>query len=113
MDGAVAPLTTGTFDDVVMSAPRPMLVDFWSEACEPCKAMMPVLAQIALECAGNICVGTVKLDDAPDLAGRFEIMTLPTLIVFSNGAPLKRITGATGKDRLLEELSEFLRHEGA
>jgi thioredoxin 1 len=113
MDGTVTPLTTTTFDDVVLRAGRPILVDFWSEACEPCKAMMPVLSQIALKCAGDLRVGTVQRDDAPELAGRFEIMTLPTLIVFIDGAPLKRITGAAGKDRLLEELGEFLHHEGA
>jgi thioredoxin 1 len=70
--------------------------------------MVPVLEQIARECAATLRVGAVRLDDAPDLASRFEIMSRPTLIVFSEGVPRKRLTEAAGKDRILDEFREFL-----
>jgi thioredoxin 1 len=68
----------------------------------------PILEEIAAEQAGSIRIAKVNVDEAPDLARRFEVMSIPTLILFSNGVPAKRMVGAKGKPQLLEELAEYL-----
>ncbi|GAA2700827.1 thioredoxin family protein [Nonomuraea recticatena] len=101
-------LTVADFDGELMSAgTRPFLVDLWASGCGPCKALAPVLEEVAAEQAGRLRVGMVQLDHAPELAGRFEIMALPTLIVFIGGVEKKRLTGSLTKTELLAELEEF------
>ncbi len=83
-------------------------MDFWSPGCGPCKALAPVLEEIAAEQAGRLRVGTVQLDHAPEIARTYEVMALPTLIVFVGGVEKKRLTGALAKAELLAEIEEFI-----
>ena len=108
MVGAITNLSETTFDEEISSSTEPILVDFWAEWCGPCKMLTPILEEIANEQDGVLRVAKVDVDQAPDLARRFEVMSIPTLIVFNNGAPATRIVGARGKHQLLDELSEFL-----
>jgi len=108
MAGAIVNLSETTFDEEVASSSEPVLVDFWAEWCGPCKMIAPILEEIAAEQAGSIRIAKVNVDEAPDLARRFEVMSIPTLILFSNGVPAKRMVGAKGKPQLLEELAEYL-----
>ena len=108
MDGAILNLSETTFDEEVMSSTEPILVDFWAEWCGPCKMLAPILEEIANEQVGVLQVAKVDVDQAPNLARRFEVMSIPTLIVFNDGTPAKRFVGAKGKHQLLDELSEFL-----
>lgn len=108
MAGAITNLSETTFDEEISSSTEPMLVDFWAEWCGPCKMLTPILEEIANEQDGVLRVAKVDVDQAPDLARRFEVMSIPTLIVFDNGTPAMRIVGAKGKHQLLDELSEFL-----
>jgi len=85
-----------------------VLVDFWAEWCGPCKMIAPILEEIAGEQAGKVQIAKVNVDDHPDLAMRFDVMSIPTLIVFKDGQAQKRLIGAKGKGQLLEELSEYL-----
>lgn len=102
-------LTMDNFDDDLVGAgTQPFLVDFWVQGCGPCKALAPVLEEVAAEQADRLKVGTVQLEHAPELAGRYEIMALPTLIIFVGGLEKKRLTGALTKAELLAELEEFL-----
>ncbi len=101
-------LTDATFDEEIAGSDQPVLVDFWAEWCGPCKIIAPILDQIAEEQAGKIRVAKLNVDDNPDIARRFDVMSIPTLIVFQDGKPAKRMVGAKGKGQLLEELSEFL-----
>ena len=78
-----------------------MLVDFWAEWCGPCKMIAPILDEIAREQAGKVKIAKVNVDEQPDLARRFDVMSIPTLIVFKDGAPAKRLVGAQGKGQLL------------
>ncbi len=108
MAGAITNLTDATFDEEIGSASQPVLVDFWAEWCGPCKMIAPILEEIADEQAGSLNVAKVNVDDAPSLAQRFGVMSIPTLILFDAGEPAKRLVGAKGKPQLLEELAEFI-----
>ncbi|HET7487927.1 MAG TPA: thioredoxin [Acidimicrobiales bacterium] len=101
-------LTSTTFDEEVGSATEPLVVDFWAEWCGPCKMIAPVLQEIADEHAGSIRVAKLNVDDHPDIARRYDILSIPTLIVFKDGRPELRLRGAKGKRQLLEELAAFL-----
>ncbi len=108
MATGITDLTEETFDEEVSSSELPVVVDFWAEWCGPCRMVAPVLEQIASENAGSLRVAKVDVDDAPGIARRFQIMSIPTLMVFQDGVPKKRLVGAKGKSQLLTELAEFL-----
>ena len=106
-DGIVT-LTDATFDEGVGGADAPVLVDFWAEWCGPCKMIAPTLAEIASEQKGKLAIGKLNVDDNPDTARRFDVMSIPTLLVFKDGQQVKRLVGAKGKGQLLQDLAEFI-----
>ncbi len=85
-----------------------MLVDFWAEWCGPCKMVAPILDEIAGEQAGKLRIAKLNVDDNPNIARRFEVMSIPTMILFKDGLAEKRLVGARGKGQILQELSEYL-----
>jgi len=101
-------LTDASFDETIGSASEPVIVDFWAEWCGPCKMIAPILDEIASEQAGKLTIAKLNIDDNPEAARRYDVMSIPTLIVFQDGQPKKKLIGAKGKGQLLEELSEFL-----
>jgi thioredoxin 1 len=101
-------LTDATFDEEVKSSSEVIVVDFWAEWCGPCKLIAPVLDEIASEQAGKVTIAKLNVDENPGIARRFDVMSIPTLIVFKDGEPQKRLVGAKGKGQLLEELADFL-----
>ena len=108
MSDKIDTLTDATFDEHVKSSDVPVLVDFWAEWCGPCKMISPVLEEIAEEQAGKIRIGKLNIDDNLDVTRRFEVMSIPTLILFKDGEVQKRIVGAKPKGQLLEEISAYL-----
>ena len=108
MAGAISNLSETTFDEEIGSATEPGLVDFWAEWCGPCKMVAPILEEIADEQAGALRIAKVNVDEAPELARRFQVMSIPTMILFRDGEPAAQIVGAKGKAQLLEELSAHL-----
>ena len=106
--GTIETLTDSTFDEEVAGSSEPVLVDFWAEWCGPCKMIAPVLEEIATEHPGKLRIVKLNVDDNPSAARRYDVMSIPTLIVFRDGQPAKRLVGAKPKGALLEELSEFL-----
>lgn len=108
MAGTAITLSEETFEEVVRSSTEPILVDFWAEWCGPCKAIAPILDEISQEQAGKLRIAKLNVDQAPRIAQSFQVMSIPTMILFSNGEPVKRLVGAKPKAALLGELAEFL-----
>jgi len=101
-------LSDATFDESIGAAELPILVDFWAEWCGPCKMIAPVLEEIAAEHGEVISIAKLNVDDNPNIARRFDVMSIPTLLVFADGEVRKRLVGAKGKAQLLEELSDII-----
>jgi thioredoxin 1 len=108
MAEGISTLTDSTFDEEIGAASEPVIVDFWAEWCGPCKMIAPILEDIAHEHEGKVRIAKLNVDDNPDAARRFDVMSIPTLIVFRDGQPVKRMVGAKGKGQLLQELAEFI-----
>jgi len=107
MAEGIVPLSPSPSDETVASSDKPIIVDFWAEWCGPCKMIAPILGEIAAEQPG-ITVAKLNVDDNPDIAMRYNVMSIPTLLVFDKGEVRKKLVGAKGKGQLLQELSEFL-----
>ena len=97
-----------SFAETVLASATPVLVDFWATWCGPCRMVAPVLDEIARERAGVLTVAKVDVDANPGTARDFQVVSIPTLILFKNGKPVKRIVGAKGKAALLRELDDLL-----
>jgi thioredoxin len=105
---SIITLSDALFDETVNGSDVPVLVDFWAEWCGPCKMIAPVLEEIAREHNGKIAIGKLNVDDNPDTARRYEVMSIPTLMLFHNGSLEKRLVGARSKNQLLAELAQFI-----
>lgn len=105
---AVLEITDKNFESEVIKSNVPVLVDFWAEWCGPCKAIGPIVDQISNELEGKLKVGKVNVDDAQDLAAKFNVMSIPTLLIFKDGEQIEQIVGAMSKDVLLEKINAKL-----
>ena len=99
MSDTITHLTNSTFSEVVASADRPVVVDFWATWCKPCLAIAPILEEIAAEYGDKVLVAKIDVDENADTARQFDVRSIPTLIVFEDGQPTNRITG--GRSQLL------------
>ncbi len=109
MSANITTLSDSTFDEEVKASSEPVLVDFWAEWCGPCKAVGPILEEIAGEKAGSLKIAKLNVDDNPELTRRFEVQSIPTMILFKDGQPTDlKIIGAKSKSQLLADLAPYL-----
>ncbi|MBP7929082.1 MAG: thioredoxin [Acidimicrobiia bacterium] len=108
MANGVQVLDTATFDEVIGAADKPVLVDFWAEWCGPCRMIAPVLENVAANHGSKITISKLNVDENPDIAQRFSVMSIPTLIVFKDGKEDKRLIGSKPEAALLADLAEYI-----
>jgi thioredoxin 1 len=101
-------VTDATFRDDVLASDKTVIVDFWAEWCGPCKMVAPVLDEIAGENKDKITIAKLDIDRNPSAARDYQVMSIPTMIVFQDGKPVKQIVGAQPKAKLLEALADYL-----
>jgi thioredoxin 1 len=106
--GGTVEVSDASFSTDVLSSSKPVLVDFWATWCGPCKMVAPVLEEIAVERAGQLTVAKLDVDNNPETARDFQVVSIPTMILFKDGQAVKRIVGAKGKAALLRELSDVV-----
>ena len=94
-------LTSKNYDEEVVKSPIPVLIDFWATWCGPCRAMMPVVEQIANESEGKIKVCKVNVDEEPELASKFDVMSIPTFVAIENGKVIGTSLGVQSKEDIL------------
>lgn len=101
---AVITVTQDNFDTAVLKFHRPILVDFWAAWCGPCRMVSPVVEEIGNESDGRYRVGKINVDEQPALAARYNVMSIPTLMVFKDGQPVKTSVGVRSKQDILSML---------
>ncbi|PZQ89004.1 MAG: thioredoxin [Leifsonia xyli] len=105
---AAKAVTDATFADEVLKSEKPIMVDFWAEWCGPCRAVSPILDQIAEEHADKLSIVKLDVDANPETALKYGITSIPAMYVFQNGEVVKRVIGAKPKPALEADLAEFL-----
>ncbi len=101
-------LTQSNWEEEVLNSDIPVLVDFWAPWCGPCRMVAPVVSEIAEEYKGKLKVGKLNTDEEPEIAVRYGIMSIPTLMIFKNGEVVDQIIGAVPKEYLVEKLQQVL-----
>lgn len=101
-------ITTANFNEIVEKSAQPVLVDFWADWCNPCTMLSPIIEEIAQEYEGKAVVGKVNIDEQGDLAQKFGVMSIPTLILFKEGKVVQKSVGVVGKDRISNMIDSVL-----
>ena len=101
-------ITSDNFDEIVMQAKLPVLVDFWATWCGPCRMLAPVIEELADEYDGKLIVGKIDVDECPDLAAEFGVSSIPMVVLFQNGEVVETMIGYRPKDFYVETILNYL-----
>ncbi|MBI3386095.1 thioredoxin [Candidatus Gottesmanbacteria bacterium] len=101
-------VTDQNFDDQVLKSAAPVLVDFWAPWCGPCLVQGPVVEELAKELSGKATIGKLNVDENPQTSQKYSVMSIPTLMIFKNGAVVKQFIGVQSKETLLAELNKLI-----
>lgn len=101
-------ITDANFDSEVLRSTKPVLVDFWAVWCGPCQMQGPIVEDVAKEMAGKAKVGKLNVDENPQVAQKYSVMSIPTLMVFKNGTIVKQFIGVQSKEALVGELNKLI-----
>ena len=104
----IVQVTDAEFDSAVLGSDKPVLLDFWAPWCGPCRMMEPVLKEIADEHGDKVVVSKLNVDENPTTAQKFDVLSIPTLLVFADGQVVKKLVGAMPKKKLIEELAAWI-----
>lgn len=107
MNGQVVHLTNSNFDEIIRRNSL-VLVDFYADWCMPCRMMAPVVEELAKELAGKVLVGKINVDENPDIADRFQVFSIPTLVIIKSGREVDRIIGFVPKSQVEARLKKYL-----
>ncbi|MFH2146154.1 MAG: thioredoxin [Candidatus Omnitrophota bacterium] len=102
-------LSADNFDQEVINSNIPVLVDFWAAWCSPCRMLAPIIDALALEYAGKLKVCKLNVDEASDLAAKYAVMSIPTIMLFNKGKLVKQSVGVMSKESLAEWIKEYLK----
>ena len=108
MSESISQLTDANFESEVINSGKPVLIDFWAVWCGPCKMITPELEKLASEKGEEIKIGKLNVDENRDVAIKYGISSIPTLLLFKDGQVVKKLVGVMSKDRILNEISQFL-----
>lgn len=100
--------TDQTFKSEVLESSEPVIVDFWAPWCGPCRIVSPIIDELAAEYAGKIKVGKLNVDENPQTSGQYGIMSIPSIVFFKNGQPIRTMIGAQSKENYKKEIEEIL-----
>jgi thioredoxin 1 len=106
--GTTVAVTDSTFDEVVLKAETPVLVDFWATWCRPCQMVAPILEELTQEYSGKLTIAKLDVDQNQQTAQKYRVMSIPTMIIFKEGKPVTNIVGFKPKDQLKKQLDAAL-----
>ena len=101
-------INTDSFEAEVLKSELPVLVDFWAPWCGPCKALNPILEKVENEVGGKIRIVKVNIDESPEIASKYSIMSIPTLLFFKDGTVMEQLVGLVQKDKILEKVNKLI-----
>lgn len=101
-------ITDGNFDTQVVKADKPVLVDFWAEWCGPCRMLGPIVEDVAKQFEGKAIIGKLNVDENQNTAMQFGVMSIPTIILFKGGKPVRQFVGVQSKETLVNELNKLV-----
>lgn len=101
-------ITDRNFDQKVLKSESPVLVDFWASWCMPCRILFPIIDELTIEYEGKVKIGKLNVDENPKVASKYGIMSIPSLLIFKKGQPVKSIVGVQSKGNIKKEIDSIL-----